>query len=108
MSKFEIHYSRGATPLDPDEKAGLLPDYITTQGELNLLERENNPIFSRFRLPTSCTNGCWAGSGSGPEKPDSQTKALAFSGTKASTYPWDEVAARFHHRLVSIHVFPKY
>lgn len=26
--------------------------------------------------------------------------------TKANTYPWDEVAARFHHRLVSIHAFP--
>src|SRR5579885_2222079 len=41
MSALEIKYPRGATPLDPDERAGLIPNYITTQGELNSLEREN-------------------------------------------------------------------
>lgn len=41
MSKLEIKYPPGATPLDPNELAGLIPNYITTQGELNDLEREN-------------------------------------------------------------------
>ena len=41
MSKLEIQYPPGATPLDPDELGGLIPNYITTQGELNQLEREN-------------------------------------------------------------------
>jgi len=31
--KFE--YPPGATPLDPDDAAGLIPSHITTQGQLN-------------------------------------------------------------------------
>ena len=41
MSPFSFDYPPGATPLDPNEVDGLIPDYITTQGELNALEREN-------------------------------------------------------------------
>lgn len=41
MSKLEIKYPPGATPLNADEKGGLIPDYITAQGELNALEQEN-------------------------------------------------------------------
>ena len=41
MSPFSFDYPPGATPLDPNEVEGLIPDYITTQGELNALEREN-------------------------------------------------------------------
>jgi fido (protein-threonine AMPylation protein) len=41
MSKFEIQYPKGSTPLDPNEISGLIPDYITTQGELNSLEKDN-------------------------------------------------------------------
>lgn len=41
MSPFSIDYPPGATPLDPNEVDGLIPDYITTQAELNALEREN-------------------------------------------------------------------
>jgi len=37
--KFE--YPVGATPLDPDEAAGLIPEHITTQGELNAWEEAN-------------------------------------------------------------------
>jgi fido (protein-threonine AMPylation protein) len=31
----------GATPLDRDEAAGLIPSYISTQSELNAVEQEN-------------------------------------------------------------------
>jgi hypothetical protein len=31
----------GATPLDPDDAAGLLPDHVTTRGELNAWEQAN-------------------------------------------------------------------
>jgi Fic-DOC domain mobile mystery protein B len=31
----------GATPIDPDEAEGLIPDHVTTQGELNELEEAN-------------------------------------------------------------------
>ena len=41
VSPFNFDYPPGATPLDPNEVDGLIPDYITTQGELNALEREN-------------------------------------------------------------------
>lgn len=31
----EFHYAPGATPLDPDEAAGLVPTHITTQADMN-------------------------------------------------------------------------
>lgn len=37
----KLNYPKGATPLDPDEIAGLIPDFITTQSELNALEQKN-------------------------------------------------------------------
>ena len=39
--KFVIAYPEGATPLDPNERDGLKPKHITTQGELNELEQAN-------------------------------------------------------------------
>ena len=41
MSQFKPIYPQGATPLDPNEMEGLIPDYITTQEELNILEQQN-------------------------------------------------------------------
>ena len=35
MSKLEIQYPPGATPIDPNELGGLIPKYVTTQSELN-------------------------------------------------------------------------
>jgi fido (protein-threonine AMPylation protein) len=37
----DLVYPPGATPLDPDERAGLIPGHITTQGELNEWEQLN-------------------------------------------------------------------
>lgn len=37
----DFSYSPGATPIDPDEAAGLLPRHITTQAELNAWEEAN-------------------------------------------------------------------
>lgn len=37
----QFEYAPGATPLDPDEIAGLKPLHITTQGQLNEWESEN-------------------------------------------------------------------
>lgn len=34
-------YPPGATPLDPDESAGLIPAHIATQAQLNEWEQEN-------------------------------------------------------------------
>jgi len=35
------HYPEGATPLDPDESTGLIPNHITTQSQLNEWEQNN-------------------------------------------------------------------
>ena len=37
----KFNYPPGATPLDPDEAAGLIPTHITTQGQLNEWELAN-------------------------------------------------------------------
>ena len=37
----EFQYAPGATPLDPDEAAGLVPSHITTQADLNAWEQAN-------------------------------------------------------------------
>jgi Fic-DOC domain mobile mystery protein B len=37
----DLSYPQGATPLDPDEAAGLLPQHITTQADLNAWEEAN-------------------------------------------------------------------
>jgi hypothetical protein len=34
-------HAPGATPLDPDELEALIPEYISTQGELNAWEQRN-------------------------------------------------------------------
>lgn len=135
MSKFEITYPSGATPLDPSELAGLVPNYITTQGDLNQLERENILAAATWALGKSnhdCMNisFCldlhkrmfsrvwkWAGKtrlsdkNIGVPKEQIFTKLkLLFDDTefwiREKTYNFDEIAARFHHRLVAIHAFP--
>jgi len=37
----KLEYPPGATPLDPDDAAGLIPSHITTQGQLNAWEFQN-------------------------------------------------------------------
>ncbi len=41
MSKYKITYPIGATLIDPDEAKDLIPDYISTMGELNQVEQSN-------------------------------------------------------------------
>lgn len=134
MSQIEIQYPKGATPLDPNEINGLIPDYITTQGELNALEKDNiskaikwsegrnhknllepNFIFNLHKRML-CDVWTWAGIQRTSDKSigiywaqiPTQMKLLSDD-TKYwienDTYPWKEIAARFHHRLVQIHAF---
>ena len=37
----ELTYSPGATPIDPDEAAAIVPRHISTQSELNAWEEAN-------------------------------------------------------------------
>lgn len=135
MSKYEITYPPGATPLDSNELAGLIPNYISTQEDLNQLERENILSAAIWALGSSnhdCMNisFCldlhkrmfsrvwkWAGKtrftdkNIGVPKEQIVTKLkLLFDDTEfwieKKTYDFDEIAVRFHHRLVAIHAFP--
>ena len=135
MNNIKTKYLKGATPIDVNEMKGLIPDYITTQEELNSLEQENITeakkwIYSKF--PSDILNrtfNCnlhkkmldqvwkWAGTfrttdkniGVNPEQIGISLEEL-FKNTKYwienNTYEWDELASRFHHKLVFIHCFP--
>lgn len=41
MTKIDLKYPPGSTPLEVKELEGLIPQYITTQSELNELEHRN-------------------------------------------------------------------
>ncbi len=135
MSKFEIKYQVGATPIDPNERNQLIPTYISNQTELNILERENilqatNWIYRNKKIKEFNISIClklhkkmfsevwmWAGKirlsdkniGVPKEQIVPKMKAL-FDDVeywiKNKTFDLDEAATRFHHRLVSIHPFP--
>ena len=134
MSRIKIDYPPGATPLDPNELNGLIPDYISTQSELNLLEQENileaeswargkktdnalTDIFIRALHKRMFKNVWkWAGLyrrtgkniGIPAEQIPEELRKLCHDTEywiENKTYSWDELGARFHHRLVWIHAF---
>ncbi len=123
----------GATPLTPEEREGLIPAQVTLRRELNELEQQNILeaslwVIRRSRDPVSETFARnlhrrmfskvwrWAGDNRSSNKNigcdwweiDLQLKA-AFEDARTwiefSSYPSDEIAVRFHHRLVAIHPF---
>lgn len=129
-----LDYPPGATPLDPDEAAGLIPSHITTHGQLNewelvnILEGERWAFSRRHRNLLSIEFVCrlhkrmfgntwrWAGTFRSTEKnigidPARIQPALldllkdVETQLEHKSYPLDEIAARFSHRLVSIHLF---
>jgi Fic-DOC domain mobile mystery protein B len=133
----KFRYPPGATPLDPNETAGLIPK-LTTQAELNEFEAANiadallwlsRPASSALRraLPTIETlqllhrrmfgiTWKWAGTfrlanknlGVTWEQISVAVRTLADDvrfQVEQTTYPPDELAVRFHHRLVSVHAF---
>ena len=125
----------GQTPLDPDEKAGLIPGHIETQGALNDWEQENilqaTKWLRRAKVPEVLSEGfCrdlhrrmfdktwkWAGKFRTSDKNIgcdwtlvavklNQLFGNARYWVETETFPPDETAARFHHALVWIHPFP--
>ena len=135
MSKFKLTYPTGATPLNPNEIEGLIPDYITTQEELNILEQQNiieginwadhqkKPdvlsITFNYELHKQMFNQVWKWAGE-PRKTDKNigchwqqipTQLSNFFENacyriESKKHNWNELAAWFHHKLVSVHVFP--
>jgi len=129
-----IEYPPGATPLDPDGAKGLIPEHIHTHGELNEWEQENivegeTWAFARRRkniLTPEFVDELhkrmfgrtwrWAGQhrttekniGTDPARIAVELKKLCedvAAQIEHRAYPLDEIAARFHHRLVSIHPY---
>jgi Fic-DOC domain mobile mystery protein B len=128
-------YPDGATPLNPDEAEGLIPEHITRRVELDEWEQRNiiaaiawlektrptdilNETFVRdlhrrmfgkvwrwagtYRKSDKNIGGSWYQIGPRLRGLCEDTKLWIANGTE----PPDEIAARFHHRLVLIHPFP--
>ena len=129
-----FEYADGATPLCTEDIAGLLPRHIATQSQLNEWEHANILLAEKWAyarkhrdllsIPFLCLlhkkmfdqTWSWAG-----KFRTSQTN-IGVEWHQISTtlkllcddinyhcinksYPPDELAVRFHHRLVSIHPF---
>lgn len=127
-------YPPGATPLDADELASLIPKHITTQSELNEWEQLNieqgeawarrqrkdilNEAFVRqLHQKMFGETWIWAGSFRKSNKNigvEWQQISVILRDLLNDTryqidhaiYPPEEIVVRFHHRLVLIHPFP--
>jgi Fic-DOC domain mobile mystery protein B len=123
-----------ATPLTPAERDDLIPTYITLRSELNEIEQQNiatadrwafsrRHVIFRERFLKSMHRRMfdrvwrWAGTFRTTErnlgvKPFEIEPALrqaiddARYWVEHKSYPPDEIAVRFHHRLVLVHPFP--
>ena len=130
-----FEYSAGATPLDPDEMEGLLPTHIVNRGQLDELEQVNIAA-AQIWLSTARINKInddgnlrklhnkmfgnvwrWAGTFRSTAKNigiDAYQIAPELRNLcedvdtwiEYSSYDADEIAARFHHKLLLIHPFP--
>jgi len=131
MMKFS--YPEGATPLEYDELADLIPQHITAQDQLNAWEQKNilfadqwarkqeNIVSVDFmvQLHKHMFNQTWKWAGKFRRSMKNigidwhyipiELKKLcddAVYQLKYDTFSIDEIAVRIHHRLVWIHPFP--
>lgn len=129
-----FQYLSGATPLDPDEMEGLKLGHIATREELNRFEQDNinealqwlgnrrksDILTEKFvkTLHKKMFGKVWRWAGSfrrsgkniGADWPQipAQLHTLLQDvryWVEHETYSPDEIAARFHHKLVWIHLF---
>lgn len=131
----EDNHIEGTTPLDPNEAEGLIPTHITTKAELDRWEQENinealawienrkpKKILSESfmkQLHKKMFGNVWTWAGTF-RKSDKNIGISWYNITielkkllddvrywiDKETFSEDEIAVRFHHRLVSIHPFP--
>lgn len=130
----DLKYPTGATPIDPDETAGLLLSHITTREELNHWEqmnigeaeewafnRKHKDLLSQSficRLHKKMFGSIWAWAGQfrksmknlgvQPWQIALEVNQLCQDTSewiKSATYEPDEICIRFHHKLVWIHPF---
>src|SRR3990167_733348 len=134
IMKFE--YAPGATPLNQDEIDELIPLHITNHNQLNEWEAANILKAEDWLLTTRYSNKFltidfvkllhkkmfedtwkWAGLFRKTEKNIGVTPSIISAELKIllddvayqlinNSYLIDEIAYRFHHRLVAIHQFP--
>jgi Fic-DOC domain mobile mystery protein B len=123
-----------ATPLTPEERTNLIPAHIAYRAELNAAEQENiargqdwalarkrDLLSEKFikNLHAHMLGDVWRWAGKFRttqrnlgihyyEIPMAVRELLedAKAWVQHKTYPSDEIAVRFHHRLVKIHPFP--
>lgn len=139
MGLNNLQYNEGQTPLDPDEKDGLLIPTVSTRGELDEVEQRNIEKAirwtlerrKRFTVEEILTEQFmmelhkrmygevweWAGRFRNTNKNIGVDKYQIGIELRAllddcrywienKTFPKDEIAVRFKHRIVSIHCFP--
>jgi Fic-DOC domain mobile mystery protein B len=131
----EFTYAPGATPIDPDEAAGLIPKHIVTQADLNAWEEANIVIADTWAfkqkkrdlldegfvrdLHSRMFDQTWRWAG----KFRSSNKNIGVDWSQIAvrlhallentryqiehnTFLTDELAVWFHHQLVLVHAFP--
>lgn len=132
-----LNYIHGQTPLDEEEKEGLLIHTIATRGELDEFEQQNIEKAIQWTLGRSIKPSVlfteafirlvhkkmfsdvweWAGEFRKTDKNIGVNKWQITTELKNllddanywyenNTYPPDEIAIRFKHRIVRIHCFP--
>ncbi|MEN6307880.1 MAG: mobile mystery protein B [Anaerohalosphaeraceae bacterium] len=130
----DFHYPPGATPLNADEIDGLIPTHITTRAELDRWEQDNineallwlqkqkrkevlnESFMKQLHKKMFCHVWKWAGRFRQNEKNIGvawyqipiELKQLCDDveyWIENKAFEADEIATRFHHRLVSIHLF---
>lgn len=131
----EFNYPEGATPLDPEDAAALIDSHVTTQGQVNELEFKNvskGNLWAFTRAPDGVLTIAfmqqlhvrmfgdtwkWAGVirpkethpvGVAPEAIRPRIGELCAdveAQLEDGAWSVEEIAARFHHRLVFIHPF---
>lgn len=134
QTRVNLDYPAGATPLDADELASLIPAHLSTQGELNEWEQLNIGEGDKWarkqrkdilgedflrQLHRRMFGETWKWAGEFRKSDKNIGVDWRYIGVELkklfddvryqiehATFPADEIAVRFHHRLVAIHAFP--
>lgn len=129
----KINFHNSTTTLEPEELADLIPTHIKTQADLNAWEERNILLAHQWaytqkdilsvefikKLHKHMFNQTWLWAGEFRSTAKNigidwyhispEIKKLCDDVTywlEHKTHPIDEIAMRFHHRLVWIHPFP--
>lgn len=132
--RVNFDYPPGATPLDADELASLIPAHLTKQAELNEWEQLNIGEGDKWarkqrrdilgedflrQLHRRMFDQTWKWAGEFRKSDKNIGVDWRYIGVELkklfddvryqiehATFAADEIAVRFHHRLVAIHAFP--